>query len=457
MPQRFAGLNGLGKTTVASNNDVGTTPGAPQSTNSVARASHSEQGNGIPAGTQTVPAGTSPRQLNSGINPVQHATPSVGLTPGAVVPVAGLSHIQTRCNSCPPGYACPPGGCPPQGMHQGAGFQGAGHQVYGQPCTNGCCGTAGPCYPTMPPLSSFGLDPQEFLCDGGDVGPNAVYTKSDRLIGVDLEDTVVKYQTADGGIHVTPSNRVCVYAPRFASVRNVNGAVTDELATGPVAYLRTDGPSDVLADQPSSAVMVPMGPEHKALANGPDAMRARELGVPIDTVQGPMMAEEILAALVNLTLLRDGVLREADKPWLAKGADAAATWSEGIAPEVTVDNIRVSVASQDQSTEGLTTYDTPNGRLRVIKVADKQSASVGDIVTFVLRVDNVGAGPIDHVELTDNLTTRLEYVADSQTCSKGAVFSTEENDGGSLRLTWKFTDDFKVGETAMIRFRCRIR
>ncbi len=309
----------------------------------------------------------------------------------------------------------------------------------------------------MPPLSSFGLDPQEFLCDGGDVGPNAVYTKSDRLIGVDLEDTVVKYQTADGGIHVTPSNRVCVYAPRFASVRKVSGAVTDELATGPVAYLRTDGPSDVLADQPSSAVMVPMGPEHKALANGPDAMRARELGVPIDTVQGPMMAEEILAALVNLTLLRDGVLREADKPWLAKGADAAATWSEGIAPEVTVDNVRVSVASQDQSAEGLTTYDTPNGRLRVIKVADKQSASVGDVVTFVLRVDNVGAGPIDHVELTDNLTTRLEYVADSQTCSKGAVFSTEENDGGSLRLTWKFTDDFKVGETAMIRFRCRIR
>ncbi|MCA9182842.1 MAG: DUF11 domain-containing protein [Planctomycetales bacterium] len=306
-------------------------------------------------------------------------------------------------------------------------------------------------------MSAFGLDPQEFLCDGGDAAPDALYTRENQLIGIDLEDTVVKYETARGDIEITPSNRVCVYAPRFGAVRRVNGAVTDEQASGPVAYRRLDGANDILAEQPSNAVMMPVGPRNRELAAGPDAMRGRDLGVPVDTVDGPWLAEEILAALVNLSIMSDGVLRDADKPWLAKGNDAALVWSVGIAPEVTIENVVADVITRDQAAEELVTYELPNGKLRVIKVADRHSANVGDFVTFVLRVDNVGEGPIHEVELTDNLTTRLEYVPDSQTCSKGAVFSTAENEGGSLRLTWKFTDDFKVGEGAIIRFRCRVR
>lgn len=351
------------------------------------------------------------------------------------------------------GYTSPPG-CSTCNLRPTPGHQGA-HG--GQQCTAGCCGTAAPCYPTMPPMSAFGLDPQEFLCDGGDVAPDAMFTQDDRLIGIDLEDTVVKYETARGDIEITPSNRVCVYAPRFGAVRRVNGAITGEQASGPVAYRRLDGPNDILADQPSSAVMRPIGPMRRELAAGPDAMRGRDLGVPIDTVDGPWLAEEVLAALVNLSIMTDGILRDADKPWLAKGNEAALVWSIGVAPQVTIENVVADVISQDQAAEELVLYELPNGKLRVIKVADRHSANVGDIVTFVLRVDNVGEGPIREVELTDNLTTRLEYVPESQTCSKGAVFSTAENDGGSLRLTWKFTDDFKVGEGAIIRFRCRVR
>lgn len=349
------------------------------------------------------------------------------------------------------GHNCPPGGHP-----QARGHMTFNHAGSADPC-NGACGPSGPVYPCMPPMSNFGLDAQEFLCDGGDRMPDAAVRLDDKIIGVGLEDTVVKYETPKGTLHVEPSNRVCIYAPRFAAVRRITGALTDEAATGPVAYIGPDGPGNVLAPQPSSAVMNPIGPENQNIAKGPDALRGRDLGVPVDMVNGPVLAADVIAVLENLSVISDGILRDADKPWLAKGADAAVIWSLDQTPQVVVDNIQASVATVDLAVEGITGYELPGGRLRVIKVADRRSANVGDIVTFVIRVDNTGEGKLSNVVLTDNLTTRLEYVPDSQTCTKGVKFETEENEGGSLRLTWKFTDDFEVGEGAIIRFRCKVR
>lgn len=388
--------------------------------------------------------------------------PPAGATPGAVRQAGFTAPPPSGMPAYSSGHTCPPGGCPPTAS-------GAAHHPGGQtgPCTAGCCGTAAPVYPSMPPMSSFGinaqgasgfaLDPQEFLCDGGDRLPPAKIRSDDRIIGVDLEDTVVKYATVDGSLHLEPSNRVCIYAPRFASVRKVTGAVTDEKAVAAVGYDLPHGPSDIGLHQPSSAVMAPVGPVHSELARGPDAFRGRDRGVPVENINTPVLAEDVVAVLADLSIISHGILREADKPWLAKGATAAIAWSLDEAVEVVVENVQASVATGDVAAEGLTVYDLPGGRLRVCKLADRQSAAVGDIVTFVLRVDNTGDGKLNDVVLTDNLTTRLEYIEESQTCSKGAIFETEENDGGSLRLTWNFTDDFKVGEAAIIRFRCRVR
>ena len=399
-----------------------------------------------PIGQPSIPQGAMSRPPTAsapGIQQVAYTTAAANAAAGGYPVNAQMAGFRSRQQQMY-GTTCPPQGCPPSG--HGAG-----------PCTAGCCGPQPPQYPCMPPLSQFGLDPQEFLCDGGDQSPRAMYTQNESIVGVNLEDTVVKYETAKGEIHVTPSNRVCVYAPRFAAVRRINGAVTDDQALGPATTDLADGPVNVLAEQPSSAVMAPLGPEKSAIAEGPDGMRTRAAGVPIDRVQAPLQAEDVLAALVNLSVINTGILREADKPWLAKGAAAAEVWADGLAPEVAVEHVKVAVASRDVAAEGLTTYDLPGGRLRVIKVADRDSAQVGDIVTFVLRVDNIGEGPIDGVVLTDNLTTRMEYVEDSQTCTKGATFEATPNDGGSLRLTWTFTDDFEVGEGAIVRFRCRVR
>jgi len=105
----------------------------------------------------------------------------------------------------------------------------------------------------------------------------------------------------------------------------------------------------------------------------------------------------------------------------------------------------------------LVVYEFPDGRLRICKGADVADGVSGDTVTFVLRIDNVGDSPLRDVVVTDNLTTRLEYLADSQTSSREAEFSFAANEGQSLRLTWKIPGELKVGEGATIQFKCKVR
>jgi len=113
---------------------------------------------------------------------------------------------------------------------------------------------------------------------------------------------------------------------------------------------------------------------------------------------------------------------------------------------------------RDESLQGLTIYEFPEaGRLRIHKMADRTDAKPGEIVNFAIRVENVGDAAVDRVVLTDNLITRLEYVQGSATCSAGAEFVPVKNDGQSLRLQWKLTDALRVGESATIRFKCKVR
>ncbi|QEG39004.1 DUF11 domain-containing protein [Roseimaritima ulvae] len=319
-----------------------------------------------------------------------------------------------------------------------------------------CCSKSA--YFTAGPWNKFGIDPQEFLCDGGDYAANAHVRKDDAIVGIDLEDTVVKYTTEAGDIHVQPSNRVCLYAPRFAAVRKVTAAAAGGRAIGAKGYDLPEGPGRIDLNQPSSAVTAQHSPERQVAARGLDAMRDRNRGVPVENVDQPLLAADTLAVLSNLSLITRGQLTEADKPWLAKGALAAEIWTMEEIVAVTVNDVKPVEQIRNAAAEGLTVYEFPDaGRLRIVKLADKQNALPGDIVTFILRVDNVGDSAVHDVVLTDNLTTRLEYVEGSQTCSAGARFETEDNRGASLRLTWTLTDTLKVGESATIRFRCKVR
>ncbi len=337
---------------------------------------------------------------------------------------------------------------------------------------NGCAqcgpmtGEGGACAPgasmgAAPYFNPYLLDPNEFICDGGDQvrAARARISDMDRpFVGIEPEDTVVRYTTDAGDTLVQPSNKVCLYAPRFASVRRVSGAESGELAVGPNTYDRPQGPTEAQLNQPGLALAGRDKLNMGDAVRGPDSMRVRDRGVPVERVLRIEVAEEVLAVLESLALLERGELRDQEKPWIAKAAQAAIAWTIDEQVSMVVNDLAPATITRDLRAEEFVVYDFPDaGRLRLCKMADKSDALPGDIVTFFLRVDNVGDSAVNKVILTDSLVTRLEYVADSQKCSVKAEFSIQPNEAQSEQLTWKLAEPLQVGEGATIEFKCRVR
>jgi uncharacterized repeat protein (TIGR01451 family) len=351
------------------------------------------------------------------------------------------------------------GECLAPGCQPGNGGEGFGAHLGGPFGGDNCSpGVAG--YAPMPAFipNPQGIEPNEFLCNGGDEPPSARARVGDQIIGVGIEDTVARYTTQRGEVNVTASNRVCLYAPRFGSVRRVTGADVGELAVGTRGMLHRDGPVRVSMDQPGLAVTGRDTPIRDHVVRGPDAVRARDRGVPVENVLQPYMAEEVLALLANLSIINRGVLIKDDLALIAIGSQAATIWTVDQEVVVAVAGEVAATVTRDQAAQELVVYELPDaGRLRICKVADRGDALPGEIVTFILRIDNVGDSPLREIVLTDSLTNRLQYVPESQTSSREAEFSVSENDGQALRLTWKFPGELKVGEGATVEFKCKVR
>ena len=62
---------------------------------------------------------------------------------------------------------------------------------------------------------------------------------------------------------------------------------------------------------------------------------------------------------------------------------------------------------------------------------------------------------IGNVTIVDSLTTRLEYVEDSQKSSLDSRTSRPQaNEGDSLMLRWEIDEPLKPGEGGVMQFRC---
>jgi uncharacterized repeat protein (TIGR01451 family) len=318
------------------------------------------------------------------------------------------------------------------------------------------CETVQPTY--LPLAMGRPVDPQEFLCNGGDIPPEARVLRSDDVAGVNPQDAIVHYTTEAGDIEIVPSNRVCVYSPRFGAIRQVSGAVAGEKAVGLRGTYLPVGPTRIGLAQPSLIVEDIDELAHADVARRIDAMRDRNRGVPVEGIVQPYLAEDALQILATLDIIALNRLDESQLAILQRGAIAAQSWMVRDAVEVMIESLQPPVLIRDAAVESFVEYDFPDaGRLAIIKVADRDHAQQGEEVSFAIRVKNVGDSAVNRVEIVDNLVSRLEYVEDSQTCDREAEFETKVNSAGSSRLKWMLAEPLAVGETALIEFKCRVR
>lgn len=379
-------------------------------------------------------------RAETSIRRVNHGEPGETLASG--VPANFVGDIRHGSAHGHGGGFCPDGPCPDVGW-----------------LTNGCPpGAVSSTQPVWPFYNRFGVDPQEFLCNGGDQPPAARLLRNDNIAGLGPEDTVVHYTTEAGDIEFQASNRACLYAPRFASVRKMTAAVIGQSAVGAVGVDGPLGPEGVRWNQQRSMIADSLALGHSEAARRLDSMRERNRGVPVEGVHQLEQATDVLAALAGLTVLEIDRLDGSELAVVRRAALAAITWSTELSVEAAYDAIRPPVITRNQSVEGVTVYDFPDaGRLRIGKLADRDQAQPGDTVGFLIRVDNVGDSPVDQVVIADNLTTRLAYVDGSQSCDVEADFRAEPNDVGSSKLTWTLRDPLAVGDSVIIRFDCLVR
>ncbi len=312
--------------------------------------------------------------------------------------------------------------------------------------------------PWAPPGIAGPWPRDEYLLDGGDRDVQANIGAEGELRGLELEDTVAVYDTIDGCTVIEPSNRVCLYAPRFAAVRKVESVIQSEQRDHLIAVNLPVQVNIQQEDQLASTAIQPEQPEGEIGVKQPSLQRTQEGTLRAISRQPLAAIDGGFAVYENLLLMRQGMFAESEKARLSAGLDAAITWTHEKAVQVVLDGQEAMVFTGGQTAQVTYRVDTPNHPcLRVIKIASKKTALPGEVVDFTIRFDNMGDQAIQRVVLIDNLTTRLEYVPQTAQSSREAEFSTEQNEGDSLVLRWEFTEPLPVGQGGLVRFHCRVR
>ncbi len=315
------------------------------------------------------------------------------------------------------------------------------------------------CGPWKPPGISGPWPEDEYLFDGGDSdGQVKVRPDGRQLEGLDSEDTIAHYDTLDGRTVVKPSCRVCLYAPRFACVRQVLLPYGDNQLVKAGGVDMPIRPVPQLEVQPVASSMQPITPVGEIGARGP--ITFLEHTPPIGLISHTVIRATIdrLKPYEDYSIIRTGEIIEAEMAYVAQSAQAAIVWTTAQGVDVMIGGKKAVAIEGDQRAQATYSIEPPNHPcLRICKVASAHSAKPGETVEFTLRFDNVGDQPVGNVTIVDNLTTRLELVEGSGQCSKDAKFFTEANKEGSLILHWEITNPINPGEGGIARFKCIVR
>ena len=301
--------------------------------------------------------------------------------------------------------------------------------------------------------------PDEYLFDGGDRA-YPVHYDGDQMVGIETEDTVAEYRDHHGDRKVKASNRVAVYSPRFAAVRTFTGLSEGVNVQRPISNV----------DQIQGAAMrQKIGGKTGVQRDRVQGvrMRSRASGILSQTTRRDVSAAKAISQhvkLINLfegtQFLHDGKFRSSEMAQLHRGMNAAAIWTRELNP-VLMANLSAAqeVYAQFKVAElvGIEEGHKKPGRLRLVKLADKEVAKPGDVITFTVRFDNLGDRELQHVRLIDNLTPRLEYVDDSATSDLPGSINVDDNGEGSHILRFELDNPLAGNSGGVISFQAKLR
>jgi uncharacterized repeat protein (TIGR01451 family) len=369
-----------------------------------------------------------------------HSTSSTSTAnPSDIVPVA---------YSAAPAPQCPPEAiirCPPEPRWPVAG---PNPWAVGMPWVDAACQPSPHWYP------------DEYLCDGGD-REDPVHYHSDRRMGLDTEDTVAEFVDHRGKQRTVPSNKVCVYAPRFAAVRTVSLLREEGTYQELVSVDHTHQGGEVrtrLAPHLGNRHIALHGMQSRARASGLDG---DVLPGDVEHRQRPQIADKVLNTFQDFNFFQLGTLEQGEVARLNLGIRAALVWSREEYPVIQAKTDQPVTGLSDIHSAVLTVVDdTPSdqpGQLRLVKVADRHAAQPGDVITFTIRYDNFGPRELHQVRIVDNLTPRLEYVDDSTTSDRTGRLTVEDNGEGSVVLIWEFDEPLAPNSGGVVTFQAKVR
>ena len=318
------------------------------------------------------------------------------------------------------------------------------------------CSTCGPLLlPFAPPPLAGGC----LICDGGDhLAP--AKASGTEIAQLTAGDTVARYRAEDDLEHETciaVSNCTCVFAPRFASVREVVRPFEDSVIA---STLRVETDDAVEIDTGLDPVL------SGRRRIGPDTARQKATGMGIETAAVALaVAEELLPDAAIGEERPQAAANEQNTEPLARvqdvrdivGFDIPYAWTCLQEASVMIGEKEAAVISSDRTTATLRIEHEGRAELTISKSAGSPTARAGEELDFTIAFFNSGDRPLADIVLVDALPQRLDNIADSADATVPASFSTGTADDGAVVLTWRLSETLQPGGTGFVRFRTRVR
>ena len=380
-------------------------------------------------------------QSDSAIQPVSYEAP-----PEAAVQQAGLHHRRFAA----------PADCRPIEFSQECRVPLMQQGGVCPPAVRGAC-PPGVCCPAPDYMPSPEELADEYICDGGDRGNPLFYSSAVRD-GIDAEDTFATYVSGNGESKLEISNRVCLYAPRFAAVRSIanpSGQDQYDKVAGVTEDLRVAGYDTHLRIDERTQRDMPLGIRVRDRAGAVNLWVAEGIFVKDISAENHV---RLIGAFEDLAFLQEGLIGRVEAATIARLALAAGEWATDQTPVIVAEDIGGQEVKATFKPEEYIGVDTRyEDVLRICKLADKREALPGDVVTFTLRIDNLGKDVLRNVVVTDSLTPRLELLPDSLQSDLPGEFSVQPNKEGSSMIHFKLKDDLKGRTGGVITFQCKVR